>query len=340
MAELNLENRTIYCCDNLAILRGINSGCIDLIYLDPPFNKRKTFSAAAGSSAEGAEFTDIFREEDVKEEWLDDIGLNHRALHNLLQAVNGIEGKSSYNFCYLAYMSIRLIECRRILQDRGSLYLHCDPTISHYLKLVLDCIFGEGNFRNEIIWHYPSMSSAKRDFPRKHDIIFRYSKSGEYIFNWQEILVPYSASTLSRAKYGGAGFERKAGGADYLTREGKIPDTVWEIPHIKSKSEHIGYPTQKPLKLLRRIIRASSNEGDIVLDPFCGSATALIAAELEGRSWIGIDIVPTAFDFVKQRLAAGVSANFATSAPKRSDFGGSHHERVRGDKADIMKVAV
>ena len=145
----SLENRTIFCDDNLEILTGINSECIDLIYLDPPFNKNKTFTAPIGTSAEGASFTDIFREEDIKKDWLVTIQENYPELSRYLNGIRGV-GKP-YNFAYLAYMAIRLIECHRVLKSTGSVYLHCDPTMSHYLKTVMDCVFGEDNFRNEII---------------------------------------------------------------------------------------------------------------------------------------------------------------------------------------------
>ena len=168
---MNVDNRTIFCHDNLEVLRGMNSRCVDLIYLDPPFNKKKTFTAPIGSSAEGASFSDIFREEDVKEDWLKDIKEDHYSIHELLNAVKNIEGKQSYNFCYLAYMAIRLMECHRVLKDTGSLYLHCDPTMSHYLKLVLDCILGEKNFQNEVIWGYNVGGKSKKRWARKHDVI-------------------------------------------------------------------------------------------------------------------------------------------------------------------------
>ena len=133
----SIKNRTIFCHDNLEILRGIDSDCVDLIYLDPPFNKKKVFTAPIGSNAEGASFSDIFREEDVKDDWLQDIKEDHYFIHNLLSTVKVIEGRASYNFCYLAYMAIRLIECQRVLKPTGSIYLHCDPTMSHYLKLII-----------------------------------------------------------------------------------------------------------------------------------------------------------------------------------------------------------
>ena len=158
--ERNIQNRTIFCHDNLEILQGINSSCVDLIYLDPPFNTNKKFSAPIGSSAEGADFPDIFREKDVKDEWLQSIKEDYDGLYQFLDGVKNLSNIVSdrknkhylYNYCYLAYMAIRLIECHRILKDTGSIYLHCDPTMSHYLKILLDIIFGEKNFRNEIVW--------------------------------------------------------------------------------------------------------------------------------------------------------------------------------------------
>ena len=182
MEELNIKNRTIFCKDNLDILEGINSNSIDLIYLDPPFNKNKVFTAPIGTSAEGASFSDIFREEDVKDEWLKTIEEDHDELYKFLC---GIKNRGNeYNFCYLCYMAIRLIECQRILKDTGSLYLHCDPTMSHYLKLLLDVIFGEKNFRNEIIWHYYNkMPTGGKVLDRQHDIIFHYTLNKKYTLN-------------------------------------------------------------------------------------------------------------------------------------------------------------
>ena len=202
--ERNIQNRTIFCHDNLEILQGINSSCVDLIYLDPPFNKNKKFSAPVGSSAEGADFTDVFREKDVKDEWLQSIKEDYDGLYQFLDGVKNLsnivsEQKNNhylYNYCYLAYMAIRLIECHRILKDTGSIYLHCDPTMSHYLKILLDVIFGEKNFRNEIVWGYRTGGNSKWQFSKKHDIIFFYSKSNNKIFNTQFYL------SLQKYKYG------------------------------------------------------------------------------------------------------------------------------------------
>ena len=157
MLQSTLKNRTIFCRDNLEVLRGINTESIDLIYLDPPFNKNKVFTAPIGTSAEGASFSDIFKEKDVKEEWLDIIKESNQTLHDFLEGIEKIGYR--YNKYYLCYMAIRLIEMQRILKNTGSLYLHCDPTMSHYLKLLLDIIFGEKNFRNEVVWCYSRMAS-------------------------------------------------------------------------------------------------------------------------------------------------------------------------------------
>ena len=329
----NIKNRTIFCRDNLDILRGIDTDSIDLIYLDPPFNKKKTFSAPIGSSAEGASFSDIFRKEDVKDEWLLTIKEDYYFIHELLNAVKNIEGRTSYNFCYLAYMAIRLIECHRILKDTGSLYLHCDSTMSHSLKLLLDCIFDENNFRNEIIWCYRGAGYPKKDFGNRHDIIFKYSKTENYLFNLDNVREEYAEATKERFKHY-IGNKRKSGdfGEQSLNPLGKHPDDWWQIqPIAPSAKERTGYPTQKPLALLERIIKASSDEGDIVLDPFCGFATTCVAAERLGRKWIGIDVSQKAYELVKERLGKEIEGkdtlfheqlvHFQTTPPARTDKG-------------------
>ena len=182
MSTPNVENRTIFCDDNLDVMRGINSECIDLIYLDPPFNKNKKFTAPIGSSAEGASFKDIFREDDLKEEWLWTIREDQPELYHYLDGINGV-GKP-YNFAYLAYMAIRLLEMNRILKSTGSIYLHCDPTMSHYLKVLMDCIFGEDNFRNEVIWRRSNAhNKTAKQFGPIHDILLFFSKSKKFTFH-------------------------------------------------------------------------------------------------------------------------------------------------------------
>ena len=326
--ELNVASRTIFCKDNLDIMQGINNNSIDLIYLDPPFNKNKIFTAPIGSSAEGASFSDIFREEDVKDEWVQTIKEDNHELYHFLDGIRNIG--NHYNFCYLAYMAIRLIECQRILKEAGSLYLHCDPTMSHYLKLLLDCVFGEDNFRNEIAWCYRGAAYPKKDFGKRHDVILRYSKSKDYSFNLDDVREQYAPATQERFKHY-IGNVRKSGdfGKQKLHPQGKHPDDWWQIqPIAPSSKERTGYPTQKPLTLLHRIIKASSNENDIVFDPFCGCATTCIAAEQLNRQWIGIDVSIKAFELVKERLTKEVPTdmfrgepNFSTSPPKRTDDG-------------------
>ena len=316
-----IKNRTLFAHDNLDILRGIDSDCVDLIYLDPPFNKKKIFTAPTGTPAEGTSFSDIFREEDVKEDWLLDIKEDHFAIHNLLSAVRVIEGRGSYNFCYLAYMAIRLMECQRILKPTGSIYLHCDPTMSHHLKLLLDCIFGEKNFLNEVIWAYRSGGVSKKWFGRKHDILLFYAKKiGKHYFNVSK----ERSYNRDNKPY------RFKGVTEYQDAEGKwytlasLRD-IWDIAMLgRTKKERVGYPTQKPLELLERVITASCPEDGIVLDPFCGCATTCVAAERLGRRWVGVDVCEKAFDLVQERMKKEVAVGLVacqTSPPARTDLG-------------------
>ena len=283
MGKLNVMPRTIFCRDNIEVLRGINTGCIDLIYLDPPFNKKKVFTAPLGSSAEGAAFSDIFKAKDIKDEWVKSIEYENPELHACLAGVKTFSNQ--YNYCYLVYMAIRIIECHRILKDRGSLYLHCDPTMSHYLKIVMDCVFGEKQFRNEIVWCYKFGGSSRKQFARKHDVILYYSKLDNWVFNEQLMREFETDSNWGQRK------------------DGKLLTDWWYIPTLNTMAkERTGYPTQKPLALLERIITASSNKGDMVLDPFCGCATTCVAAEKLGRQWLGVDVSHRAYELVNQRL--------------------------------------
>ena len=326
---LNIKNRTIFCKDNLDVLQGINSESVDLIYLDPPFNKNKTFTAPTGSSAEGASFKDYFREEDIKDEWVETIKEDHIELYNFLNGVKSINNNNHYlyNYCYLCYMAIRLIEMRRILKDTGSVYFHCDPTMSHYVKIMMDTIFGEDNFRNEIVWRYETGGIPKKDFSRKHDIILRYTKTKEYLFNSADILEQRSEEVLRRISTGKESATRSKG-------KFRHPSDVFLMPSINAMAkERKGYPTQKPLKLLEKIIKSSSNENDVILDPFCGCATTCIASEKLNRKWIGIDISIKAYDLVRERLTEevegkfdfqgkngnGIKVHFSTDSPKRTD---------------------
>jgi site-specific DNA-methyltransferase (adenine-specific) len=200
------------------------------------------------------------------------------------------------------------------LKPTGSFYLHCDPTASHYLKLILDAIFCSqgGDFRNEIIWGYIAPSAAKKDFPRKHDVIFRYTKSNIFIFNSENIRIPYSEEFIKRRKYseGKSGIyaEKSTGRNESDLKEfskGKIPPSWWT--DIKSggqipRKELLGYPTQKPESLLERIIKASSNQNDIVLDAYCGCGTTVAVCQKLDRQWIGIDITYQSISLILKRL--------------------------------------
>lgn len=344
MSECNVSNRTIFCDDNLDVLRGINSESIDLIYLDPPFNKNKKFTAPIGSSAEGAEFSDIFRQEDVKEEWIQTLEQDQPELHQYLKGIRGV-GKP-YNFAYLAYMAIRLIECHRVLKQSGSVYLHCDPTMSHYLKTTMDCIFGEDNFRNEIVWCYTGPSNVYKHFPKKHDVIMFYANRN-FSFNRDAVRIPYSGETMARrgrvegvrsiiSSSAETQERRSKETVEDLFGSGKIPEDWWsDIPILTNQAERTGYPTQKPIKLLERIVKASSSENDVVLDPFCGCATTCVAAERLNRQWIGVDISVKAYELVKQRLEQESIniwnpddvVNMRTDPPKRTDQGEDYREQ-------------
>ena len=176
---INIKPKTIFTGDNLPIMRGINSESVDLIYLDRPFNSNTNYAAPIGSKAAGAEFKDTWTLDDIDNAWLDLIETKYPVLNRVIHAAMTHSDKS-----YLIYMAARLLEMKRILKDTGPIYLHCDPTMSHYLKLVMDAVFGKVNFRNEIVWCYTGPGSPKmRQFNRKHDILFWYSKSDKWAFN-------------------------------------------------------------------------------------------------------------------------------------------------------------
>ncbi|MBL7191720.1 restriction endonuclease, partial [bacterium] len=197
---------------------------------------------------------------------------------------------------YLTIMAHRIWYMRKKLKSTGSFYLHCDPTMSHYLKIVLDLIFGVKNFRNEIVWWYETGGIPKNDFSRKHDVIFRYSKSRKYHFNSKEIKEKRSDEVLRRIATGVVSATRSTG-------QYRHPSDVWKIAAINAMAEErMGYPTQKPEVLLERIIKASSNEGDMVADFFCGCGTTVISAQKLNRKWIGVDISHLAIRLIYERI--------------------------------------
>ncbi len=303
MAEPNFQNRTLYHGDNLDFLRGMNSETVHLIATDPPFNKNRDFHATPDSLAAGARFRDRWSwERDVHEEWTDNIKDDWPAVWEVIDAARAAYGDDMGAF--LCWLGVRLMEMHRVLRQDGSIYLHIDHTAHAYVKCLMDAIFGWKNFRNEIVWAYRTGGSSKRSFSKKHDTLLFYSRSNKYIFNPQK----EKAYTKSKGRKPGI-TNYGAGKAEFFQDETGVYNLVnlrdiWHISYINSRAnERTGYPTQKPLALYRRIIEASSNEGDIVLDPFCGCATTPVAAEQLKRQWVGMDIWDGAKDIVLQRLA-------------------------------------
>ena len=337
MSKPNWQNQTIWTGDNLDILRGMNSETVDLVYLDPPFNSNKNYAAPIGSKAAGAAFKDTWTLSDVDEAWHGEIADRDPALYSIVGAAGQAHGKSMKS--YLIMMAVRLMELRRILKDTGSIYLHCDPTASHYLKLLMDAVFGRRHFRNELVWHYGQRTLfMRRQFNRKHAVILFYARSNQTVLNrvsmpWDEaefrahrhdVKYDESGQAVIWSDGGEYGKRYKRPAAEVMA-EGKPIDSVWDIPILNSAAkERTGYPTQKPLALLERIIQASSNPGDIVLDPFCGCATACIASAKHGREWVGIDISATAFDLVKTRMRNELGmfgkCLHRTDIPQRTDL--------------------
>ena len=318
---INWQNKSVFTGDNLPIMRGMNSESVDLIYLDPPFNSKANYAAPIGSEAAGAEFKDTWTLSDIDIAWLDLIETRHPALNRVIQAAMTNSDKS-----YLVYMAVRLLELKRILKNTGSIYLHCDPTMSHYLKLVMDAIFGNENFRNEIAWCYRKWSISAGQFARNHDVILLYSKSDATTFNIQ--YVPVSVGTMKRWKgrKQQAVFKDGVRHGDSTSGNARSPcPDWWDISIINPNAkERLGYPTQKPIKLLDRIIKASSNPDNIVFDPFCGCATTLVAADHLHRQWIGIDISSKAVELVEYRIKQdqGLFENIIArnDIPQRTDI--------------------
>ena len=382
----NWPNRTMWTGDNLDVMRGMNSETVDLIYLDPPFNSNRNYSAPIGSEAAGAAFKDTWTLSDVDEAWHGEIADRDPALYTIIAAAGLAHGKSMKS--YLTMMAVRLMEMRRLLKDTGSIYLHCDPTASHYLKSLMDAVFGYGCFRSEVTWRRTNAKGlASKGYPNNADRLLYYSASND--FTWNRPFQPHdpdyvkkfyrhiepetgrryrldnlanpnkdrpnltyeflgvtrvwrwTKKRMQEAYDQGLIVQSKPGSVPALKRyldetKGTPVDTIWDdIQGIQAQAkERLGYPTQKPLALLDRIIKASSDEGDVVLDPFCGCATALVAADRLQRQWVGIDLSPLAAKLVHKRLlddAPGKDADVGklffdihhrTDIPRRTDQGG------------------
>jgi len=295
---------TFYHGDCLFVMRhDIDPDSVDLIYLDPPFFTGKVQKGTMKWQPGAMEIS----YEDSKRFWSEKADAMREKAPAWLRH---IALKRPDFASYLWYMMERLQACHRVLKKTGSIYLHCDYRASHYLKMVMDEVFGEKHFRNEIIWHYAWGVRTAKCWNRKHDSIFMYSKGRDIVFNADEVLEErqFSEATRKRLKYKGALIRdwNKRGDSELA-----LPTDVWYIPTIDGMAkERAGYPTQKPEALLERVIKASSNEDDLVLDPFCGCGTTVIVASKLNRQWIGIDIdtserakgeLPTAFTVIKNR---------------------------------------
>ncbi|MXZ43553.1 MAG: hypothetical protein F4Z01_01015 [Gammaproteobacteria bacterium] len=308
MNKLNCKNRTLFHGDNLKFLRALNSESVDLIATDPPFKKGKDFHATPDSLASGAKFQDRWRwDDDVQPEWLDQIRDDFPEIWLVIDTANSIhmrktrknlsqprEQVGSDMGAFLCFMAVRLLEMHRLLKPTGSIYLHCDPTASHYLKLILDAIFGKKNFQNEIVWAYRTGGASDKQFAKKHDILLAYKKSSQYVHR----------PLVERLYY-----EQEFFTTNKKDEEGRIYEDVYmrdvwtDIKALLNlNKERVGYPTQKPLALYGRILDASSVENDVVLDPFAGCATTLVVAEQLKRQWVGIDLWENVENVVKERL--------------------------------------
>jgi DNA modification methylase len=360
-------NNALYFGDNLNILREhIKDETVDLVYLDPPFNSKRDynllFKSPKGmqSDAQITAFEDSWRwGEQAEREFAEIVHCSNTDVSEIMQALRRFLGENDM-MAYLTMMANRLLELHRVMKPTASLYLHCDPTASHYLKIVLDGVFGKKNFRTEISWKRSSSHNdakqGRKQYGSIRDIIFFYAKSDSWKWNW--LCTPYDKSyieknyrhvdeetgriyrlgDLTAARPGGDVSYEFMGTRPYKGRywayskenmqkyfeEGRlyfpanggtpaykryldempgVPlQNDWQDIQSASGNEYLGYPTQKPLALLERIIKASSNEGDVVLDPFCGCGTAVHAAHKLKRNWMGIDITHLAVSLIEKRL--------------------------------------
>ena len=326
-------NRRLFISDNIKLLRSLDNDSIDLVVTDPPFGKNETFTSGGLNpeltkeelaverevlsgwritnrrearekgvewtiDEKGASYDDVWRWRDVHTKWADEIEISHPKIKALIDATRVIHSDS--HAAYLSYMAIRLVEIQRVLKPTGSIYLHCDHTAGHYLKVLMDAVFGKKNFVNEIAWGYEKPRSAKKIWRNNHDVILFYSKSDEWTFNPQR--VPTLDGRFEMRKP----FKRPDGSVWEPKEPGKQAGSWWyDIPSFATRmtaKERTGYPTQKPVALAERMIKASSNPGDVVLDPFAGCAYVPVAAEGLDRQWIACDISVRALTVVRRQF--------------------------------------
>ena len=322
-----MKPNTLYYGDCLEVMREWPDACVDLIYLDPPFNSNADYNIIYGREkmnggavkrkdlAQLTAFTDTWEWNEKTAERIRAIkrSVGHRA-RNAVIALDAFYQGGAGMLAYLVYMADRIDEMPRLLKDTGSFYLHCDPTASHYLKMILDDVFGAKNFRNEIVWAYSGTGRPTKKYKSKSDTILFYTKSEDYLFNVQA--EPYTnPNTIKRFdKTDSEGNRYKIWNTRGIKRKVYMKNqplgNVWNIDVIGATSkERLGYPTQKPLALLDRIIKASSNEGDVVLDPFCGCGTTIEAAMNLKRDFVGIDISMLALDVIQKERLKNIKFN-------------------------------
>ena len=309
----------LYYGDNLTILKSLykqKEPFIDLIYIDPPFNSKRNYNIlfedliktkenGKKTTALKEAFSDTWSNVSLSHELEEMKSLDNLTIYNFLTGNRNIFSDSQMS--YLTMMAHRIYYMHKLLKDTGSFYLHCDPTMSHYLKILMDIIFGKKNFKNEIAWCYRQGGRSSKMFSRKHDNIFFYSKTDKWIFNADPIRIKY---------HGTGGYVSKGrnivGGKTYkINPKGKIPEDWWDIPSLNPEAkERLGYPTQKPEALLDRIIKASSNEGDLVADFFCGCGTTITVAEKLKRTWIGVDINHLAISLIEDKRLNPLKSKF------------------------------
>ncbi len=353
MPTLNVQNRTLFHGDNLPFLRGINSNSIHLIATDPPFNKGRDFHATPDSLAAGAKFEDRWSwDKDVHQDWVDAIQDDWPAVWQVIEAARAAAGEDMA--AYLCWLGVRLMEMHRVLRNDGSLYLHCDATASHYLKSLLDAIFGRKNFLGEIIWNKQNGVKTRTRWGNENDSILSYAKiRGRHKFDTSDpdSRVPYPDISLqmhfTKVDNNGRQYrERKISGKSYIyyADEGRFIGNLWNnISSMQANTplndESTGHPTQKPITLYERIIRTGSDRGDMVLDPFAGCATTCVAAERLSRQWVGIDIWDKAHGTVIQRLQQEGLAGPAGETDRLLTFGQIGYSTVAPIRTDDGEAA-
>ena len=310
--KLNCKNRTVFIGDNREIMLGLNAEIADAIITDPPFNsgqmrkddkikidKKKTAKLGFPVDEDGEaiqQYQDAWKIGDVSKREMEFIKYKDKDLMRFCQIIGNQHSDGME--AYLIMMASRLLLCHELLKETGSMFLHCDHSANGYLRMLMDMIFGKENFLNEIAWCYTGPSAARRKFPRKHETIFWYSKSDKWTFNADAVKVPYVR--LQTGKTSGI-FKSDA----KLRESGKVPESWWTkfTPVGRLHKERCPkWTTQKPLALYTRLVRACTNPGDLVIDPFCGCATTLIAAENAGCRWIGIDFDKSRVDLIEPQL--------------------------------------